>query len=58
MSTNSDWLRALADKIDRGEPIKPCPKALRRIADELERWVPYPGHKTVLGQSVKAGTNF
>lgn len=57
MSTNSEWLRLLADKIDNGEQIKPCPKASRRIAEEIERWVPSLGSPSALGQSVKHETN-
>lgn len=35
-SMSAEWLSNLADKIERGEAIKPCPKALRRVAAQLE----------------------
>src|SRR5262249_18051148 len=29
------WLRDMADRIETGQDVKPCPKALRRIANRL-----------------------
>jgi hypothetical protein len=37
-SASAEWLARLADRIEQGRPIKPCPKALRRIANLLETY--------------------
>lgn len=44
----ADWLRRMAGVIEKGGKPHPCPKALRRAADNLDRLAALEGHRAHL----------